>query len=145
MSFLLFWLDCPSPSHPRFFSSGMRACSGMSNSLQPHGLYLLGKSTTGVGCYFLLREILPPQGSSCVSCLLHWQADCFWSQLVSSDLCCLPSLLDIMSVSFLTVLIIAHIKKMLHLSVFRPFFLIRVCDLLEDAAVSKVIFKSLII
>ena len=120
MSFLLFWLDCPSPSHPHFFSSGIRACSCMSNSLRLHGLYLLGKNTR-VAYHFHLQGILPTQGLSCVSCLLHWQADSFWSQLLFSDLCFLPNLLDIMSVSSSTVLIIAPIKKMLYLSVFRPF------------------------
>ena len=53
----------------------------MSNSLRPHVLQparLLcpwdfpGKNT-GVGCHFLLQEIVPTQGSNLH--LLHWQAD----------------------------------------------------------------------
>ena len=38
----------------------------------------LGKNT-GVGCYFLLQGIFPPQGSNPrLLCLLHWQVDFFF-------------------------------------------------------------------
>ena len=56
-------------------------CSGMSKSLQPHGLQLArlfcpwsfpGKNTWVV-CHFLLQEICPTQGWNLR--LLHWQAD----------------------------------------------------------------------
>ena len=56
----------------------------VSDSLQPHGLYLArllspwnfpGKNT-GLGCHFLLQEIFPTQGSNPhLLCLLHWQMD----------------------------------------------------------------------
>ena len=58
---------------------GVLRCSVMSNSLHPHGLYLIrllcpwnfaGKDT-GVGCHFLLQGIFPTQGSNpCLLCLL---------------------------------------------------------------------------
>ena len=64
----------------------MCACSGMSDSLQPHGLGLTrllcpwdfpGKNT-GVDCHFLLQGIFLTQGfNSCLLCLLHWQMDFF--------------------------------------------------------------------
>ena len=63
-----------------FFALWMHACSVMSSSLQPHGLWLIrflcswdfsGKNT-GVGCHILLQGIFPTQGQtllSCVSCI----------------------------------------------------------------------------
>ena len=60
------------------------ACSVMSDSLQPHGLYTArllcpwdfpGRNI-GVGYHFLLQGIFPTQGSnSYLLCLLHWQVD----------------------------------------------------------------------
>ena len=56
----------------------------MSNSLWPHGPqptrllcpWNFPGTNTGVGCHFLLQEILPTQGPNlCLLCLLHWQAD----------------------------------------------------------------------
>ena len=50
----------------------LRACSAVSNSLWPHGLFcpedFPGKNT-GVGCHLLLQGIFLTQGSN--SCLLH--------------------------------------------------------------------------
>ena len=60
---------------------GVRACSVLSDSLQPHGLQLtrfprpwdfLGKNT-GLCCHFLLQGIFPTQALN--PCLLNWQAD----------------------------------------------------------------------
>ena len=59
----------------------MCACSVMSNSMWPYGLWparlfcpwdFPGKHT-GVGCHFLLQGIFLTQGSNL--CFLHWQAD----------------------------------------------------------------------
>ena len=64
-------------------SPGMRACSVVSDSLRPHGLWpsgllypwaFIGKNT-GVGCHFLLQGIFPTQGlNPHLLHLLHWQA-----------------------------------------------------------------------
>lgn len=51
-------------------------------------------------------------------------------------MCPLPNWLNIISLTSV-VLIIALIKEMFHRSVFWPYVLIRVCDLFEDAAASK--------
>jgi len=70
------------------FALWVRACSVMSSSLQPHGLWPIrflcpwdfsGKNT-GVSCHILLQRIFPTQGQTllaCVSCisrriLYHW-------------------------------------------------------------------------
>ena len=65
----------------------LRACSLMSDSLQPYGLQpvlllsmwdSLGK-ITGVGCHFLLQGIYPTQGlNPRFLRLLHWQAGFFF-------------------------------------------------------------------
>ena len=67
-----------------FWGSCLHACSVVSNSLRPHGLWptrLLcpwhfpGK-TTGVGCHVLLQGIFSTQGlNQHLLWLLHWQAD----------------------------------------------------------------------
>ena len=63
----------------------MCACSVVSNSLQPHGLYpsrLLcpwdfPEKNTGVDSHFLLQGIFPTQGSNlCLLCFLPEQAAC---------------------------------------------------------------------
>lgn len=144
MSFLLCWLELPfSPTLPHFFSSGMhRAQAYPASFASPRTVLTRQKCCSGLPSP--PQEVLPSQGSSCVSCLLHWQADSFWSQLIFSDLCFLPNLLAVMSVSSSIVLIIAHYQRC-YTCQFSGFFLIRVCDLFEDTAMSKVIFKSLII
>ena len=64
-------------------SAELCACSTVSDSLRPHGLYparLLHPrdfpdKNTGVGCHFLLQEIFLTQGSNThLLHLLHWQA-----------------------------------------------------------------------
>ena len=80
--FLLQCMEVKSEIGPLFYLWCVRACSVVSDSLQPHGLWptrLLcpwdfpGKNT-GVGCHFLLQGIFPTQGSNlCHLHLLHWQ------------------------------------------------------------------------
>ena len=66
-------------NQPYIYKKWKWSCSVVSDSLQPHGLeptrFLCpwdfpGKDT-GVGCYFLLQEIFPTQGSNLG--LTHWE------------------------------------------------------------------------
>ena len=66
------------------FSLLVYACSVLSNTLWPHGLYparflcpwdFSGKNA-GVGCHSLLQGTFQSKGSNpCLLCLLHWWAD----------------------------------------------------------------------
>ena len=84
-------MDCGPPSscvhgifQARVLEWGAKVTLVMSNSLQPHGLWLTrllcpwdspGKNT-GVGCHALLREILPYPGIELMSLISPaWQAD----------------------------------------------------------------------
>ena len=80
--------------------SAVRACSVVSDSLWPHGLYLtrllclwdFPSKNTGTGCHFLLQRIFLAQGSNLHS--LHWQVGSLpVHHLGSPNICCICLLL----------------------------------------------------
>ena len=95
----VYWPQCSSRTAPFLSFAHMAhcACSIVSNSLRPHGLYPLPRpaprspwdfpgKNTGAGCHFLLQRIRLTQGWNLhLLCLLYWLvsfvAFCFFNQL----------------------------------------------------------------